>query len=92
MMADESERARAREIAMARYGFRWHLPIYLIVNAGLILIWFYAGGGFFWPVFPLAFWGLGVLGHYIGAYRTRLGEAWIARETEKVLRERAGKP
>lgn len=85
------DRARARELAMARYGFRWHLPVYIVVNLGLVAVWFYAGAGFFWPIFPMIFWGIGVLAHYVGAYRT-FGEAWIARETEKILQERGGRP
>lgn len=84
-------RARARELAMARYGFLWHLLIYVIVNPGLVGLWWSAGGGFFWPFFPIAFWGLGVLVHYGLAYQS-FGETWVARETEKILQERPGKP
>jgi membrane associated rhomboid family serine protease len=84
--ADYEIQRRAREIAEARYGFRWHLPIYILVNAFLIIVWFYFGGGFFWPIFPLAFWGIGVLAHYWGAYRS-FGNSWVHRETERILRE-----
>lgn len=85
-MQQDDRARRARELAQARYGFLWHLPIYIVVNAGLVGIWFFTGRGFFWPVFPLAFWGLGLLGHYLGAYRT-IGQSWIRRETERILRE-----
>ncbi len=30
-------------IAEARYGFRWYLAIYIIVNLGLVAIWYYTG-------------------------------------------------
>lgn len=86
-MDDEKRRRQAREIAEARYGFRWHLAIYVIVNGGLVAIWAYAGGGFPWPLFPLFLWGLGLASHYVGAYRTGLGAGWIERETERILRE-----
>jgi len=66
-------------IAEARYGFRWHLAIYIIVNLGLVAIWYYTGAGFPWPIFPILFWGLGLLGHYWGAYHTT-GGGWIERE------------
>jgi hypothetical protein len=91
MISDEMQRTRARELAKARYGFLWHLPIYIIVNAGLIGLWAVSPQGFFWPFFPLVFWGLGLTAHYVGAYHAR-GEAWIARETEKILRQQQGKP
>ena len=83
---DYAKRQRAREMAAARYGFRWHLPTYVLVNASLIILWAYSGGGFFWPIFPLAFWGIGLLAHYWGAYRS-FGNSWIDRETERILRE-----
>jgi hypothetical protein len=84
--AEYARRRRAREMAAARYGFRWHLPTYVLVNAFLVILWAYSGGGFFWPIFPLVFWGLGVLTHYWGAYRS-MGTSWIDRETERILRE-----
>ncbi|MFH1327752.1 MAG: 2TM domain-containing protein [Candidatus Bathyarchaeota archaeon] len=84
-------RAQAEEIAKARYSFRWHLPIYLAVNLGLVGIWYYAGADpwGFWPIFPIACWGAGVVSHYVKAYRRSIGEKWIAKETEKILREKA---
>jgi hypothetical protein len=86
MAVDDARLRRARMIAEARYGFRWHLAIYIIVNLGLVAIWYYTGAGFPWPLFPILFWGLGVLGHYWGAYHTT-GGGWIERETQKILRE-----
>src|SRR5256884_3932730 len=86
LAADDARLRRARMIAEARYGFRWHLAIYIIVNLGLVAIWYYTGAGFPWPIFPILFWGLGVLGHYWGAYHTS-GGGWIERETQKILLE-----
>ena len=91
MASDEFRQRRARYIAEARYAFRWHLPIYLIVNSVLVGIWYYSRDGFPWPLFPIVFWGLGVVGHLIGAYRVRLGEDWIDRETQKILSEEPGR-
>ena len=84
----EYDRARARKIAEVRYGFRWHLPIYLIVNGGLVGLWYFIGPSFFpWPLFPIFFWGLGLISHYLIAYRRSLGGNWVDRETERILRE-----
>jgi len=77
-------------IAEARYGFRWHLAIYIIVNLGLVAIWYYPGAGCPWPLFALLFWGLGVLGRYSCAYHTSRG-GWIERETQKLLLEEEDK-
>jgi|tagenome__1003787_1003787.scaffolds.fasta_scaffold20954352_2 class 3 adenylate cyclase len=39
---------------------RIHLTTYLLVNAMLIAIWAAAGGGYFWPIWPILGWGIGV--------------------------------
>lgn len=85
-MGETGARERARELALARYRFRWHLPVYVLVSVGFVVIWQTTGAGFFWPAFPIAFWGLGVVLHYLSAYRSA-GSAWVDRETERVLRE-----
>lgn len=85
-MIDEAMTARARKIAEARYGFLWHLPLYLIINLGMVGAWLVSGQGFFWPIFPIFFWGIGLVSHYMAAYRgPSLG--WIDRETQRILAE-----
>lgn len=88
-MDDRNEQGRARELAQARYRFRWHVVVYVLVNLGLVFIWWTSGTGFFWPVFPIFFWGIGVGAHYLRAYHGT-ENAWVDRETERILREREG--
>ena len=66
LAVDDARLRKARMIAEARYGFRWHFAIYIIVNIGLVAIWYYTGAGFPWPLFPILFWGLGVLRSLLG--------------------------
>jgi class 3 adenylate cyclase len=40
--------------------FRIHLTVYIVVNVMLIGIWAASGGGYFWPVWPILGWGIGV--------------------------------
>jgi class 3 adenylate cyclase len=40
--------------------FRIHLSIYVVVNVMLIGIWAASGGGYFWPIWPILGWGIGV--------------------------------
>jgi eukaryotic-like serine/threonine-protein kinase len=40
-----------------------HLVVYLAVNAFLIAIWAITGGGYFWPIWVILGWGLGVAIH-----------------------------
>jgi len=34
---------------------------YLAVNAFLVFIWLLSGGGYFWPIWTMAGWGLGIV-------------------------------
>lgn len=70
-MPDEQE--RLRELAVQRIEkkreFHAHLLAYVLVNAMLIGIWAVSGAGFFWPVFPLMGWGIGLSFHAWDTYR-----------------------
>ena len=45
-----------------RRDFYGHLLIYTLVNAFLVVIWAITDShGFFWPVFPIVGWGIGVV-------------------------------
>jgi class 3 adenylate cyclase len=43
--------------------FRHHLTVYLLVNVFLIGIWAASGGGYFWPIWPILGWGIGLAVH-----------------------------
>ncbi len=74
MSVDENRRRRAHQIAEARHTFRWHFSAYLIVNLVLVLIWFFAGSVYPWPLLLIVFWGIGVFAHYIAAYHSPGGD------------------
>ncbi|MEO1288257.1 MAG: 2TM domain-containing protein, partial [Chloroflexota bacterium] len=38
------------------------------VNGMLVAIWFFTGAGFFWPFFPLFFWGIAIVTQGIEYY------------------------
>jgi hypothetical protein len=47
-------------------GARDHLTAFLLVNLMLIAIWAATGAGYFWPIWPLLGWGIGVVSHVRG--------------------------
>jgi hypothetical protein len=59
----ESElRERAIKRLKKRRDFHGHVLVYLLVNAFLVVIWAVTmPGGFFWPILPMAGWGIGVV-------------------------------
>ena len=81
-MDDRREEAIRR--LKAKRGFRQHLATYAVVNGFLVVIWAITGEGDFWPVWPMAGWGLGLALHGWGVYGQRpITEAEIQREMEK---------
>jgi hypothetical protein len=67
-----------------RSELRVHLLAYVLVNAFLLMVWAMTGSGFFWPVFPLACWGIGLVFHAWDVYRQPVSEDKIRREIERV--------
>jgi hypothetical protein len=78
-----------REAALAQLrkkrDFRTHIFIYVLVNAMLVLIWAVTGAGFFWPIFPILGWGIGVGANAWDVYaRKPITEEEIRREAERL--------
>lgn len=68
MATIEERREAAIGRLEAKRDFRTHLVVYLVVNAMLIGIWAVTGGGFFWPIFAILGWGIGLAMHAYGVY------------------------
>jgi hypothetical protein len=57
------ERDAARKRVQARRDFTNHLVTYVVVNAFLVITWAVTGAGYFWPVWVLGGWGVGLALH-----------------------------
>ncbi|HXV70629.1 MAG TPA: 2TM domain-containing protein [Acidimicrobiia bacterium] len=84
---DDSER---REAALARVKakreFRNHVAVYVIVNAMLVVIWALTNQGYFWPVWPMLGWGVGLVLHgWKVFYEKPISEEEIRREMDKAI-------
>lgn len=80
--ADPELRAMALKHLEEVKGFRIHLTVYVAVIGFLVAIWLLSGGGYFWPVWPAAAWGLG-LGLHGASLR------WDKDPTEEQIAEQA---
>ena len=54
-----------------RREFAAHLRAFVLVNMLLIGIWAATGADYFWPIWPLLGWGVGILSHASEAYAGR---------------------
>jgi hypothetical protein len=67
--------------------FRSHVVAYVLVNALLVGIWAATGANFFWPIFPIIGWGIGLAFNAWDVYGRRpLSEEQIRREQELLRR------
>lgn len=77
----EDERAEARKRVQAKRDFASHLVAYVVFNGFLVGIWAVTGAGYFWPVWVLGGWGVGVIMHAWDVFwRRPVGEADVDRE------------
>jgi hypothetical protein len=86
---DEMLRERAIKRLKKRRDFAGHLLVYVLVNSFLVVIWALTDvNGFFWPVFPIVGWGIGVVMNAWDAFRNEdFGEQRILREVERLQRQ-----
>jgi hypothetical protein len=81
----EALRALAVERLRKKHEFYPHLLAYVLVNALFVAIWAVSGTGFFWPVFPIAGWGIGIGFHAWDTFsRPQLTEERIEREMRRL--------
>jgi hypothetical protein len=68
----------------AKRGFNVHLGTFLVVNILLLVGWLSSGAGYFWPIWVLLGWGIGLGFHGWSVYfRQPISEDEISREMER---------
>jgi hypothetical protein len=83
-MNDDEVRAEAIRRVRAKREFRQHLGVYVIVNLALVGIWAATGADYFWPIWPILGWGIGILFHGYSVFWQRpITEDEIQREMRR---------
>ena len=83
--AEQEDELRERAIRRLKKkrDLQGHLIVYVLVNTFIVIIWAVTGSGFFWPIFPIVGWGIGVAMNAWDVYRSdEPDEAEIRREME----------
>lgn len=85
-MENDELRAEAMRRLRAKRDFGWNLVAYVTMNAFLVGLWAVTSPGtYFWPIWPIMGWGIGVVMHGWSVYMTPpITEADIQREIERI--------
>jgi hypothetical protein len=83
---NEILRDRAIKRLKKRRDFSAHVLVYVLVNAFVVTIWALTDPhGFFWPIFPLAGWGIGVVMNAWDVFHNgEFDEEQIRREMDRL--------
>ncbi|HEX6262660.1 MAG TPA: 2TM domain-containing protein [Actinomycetota bacterium] len=79
---EEVLREQAVERLKRKRDFTAHLLAYVMVNTVLIVVWAMTGAAFFWPIFPLAGWGVGLGFHAWDTFSRPPSEERIREEMD----------
>lgn len=84
---EPSEREQARQRVQNRKDFASHLVAYVVLNGFLIAVWAFTGAGYFWPIWVLGGWGVGIVLHAWDIFLRRpITEADIDAELQRLRR------
>jgi hypothetical protein len=84
---------QAREYVRKLSRFYTDALIYVVVNLGLILIWAISGGGYFWPIWVIIGWGIGLGVHafslglipQINNFVPFMTPEWEEKEVDRIM-------
>lgn len=63
MESDEERRTAAISRLQNKREYKQHALVYFAVNALLIIVWAASGAGYFWPIWVIGGWGIGLALH-----------------------------
>jgi hypothetical protein len=82
---EEERREKAIARLKMKSEFHAHVLAYALVNTFLLAIWALTGADFFWPVFPILGWGIGLVFHAREVYwQQSISEERIRREMQNI--------
>ena len=92
-MVNDTREQAVRDKAIAhlkkRRDFVGHLLVYVLVNTFIVVIWAVTGAnGFFWPVFPIVGWGIGVVMNAWDVFgRSDIRDEDVRREMDRMRKQ-----
>ena len=84
---NEQLRNHAIHRIRARQQFYLHLVFFLAMNVYLVFVWARSGAPFFWPIWAMFGWGIGLVGHasHVFGWQRPISEERIQREISRSI-------
>ena len=83
--SDDALREQAIVRLKKKRDFATHVFVYVLVNAFLVAIWAFTSADFFWPIFPILGWGIGLGANAWDVYgRKPISEGEIEQEMSRL--------
>jgi len=86
MQNEDEMRQQAIKAIKRKRDFKTHVAAYVIVNLFLVVVWYFTGAGYFWPVWVMGGWGIGLAFNAWDVYGRQpdyISEDEIEREIER---------
>lgn len=87
---DDESYKRAKKRLEDVKGFYTNLISYIIINIFLFIINIVFTPGFWWFLFPLVFWGIGVIFHFLGVFvfeNKVFGRRWEEKKMQEYMED-----
>lgn len=81
-------RERALKHLKAKRDLKGHVLAYVLVNLLLVAIWYTTGSSFFWPIFIILGWGIGLAFNIYDVVSPEPGRAEVQAEMERMRQHR----
>jgi hypothetical protein len=88
-LTNSTDRALARKRIEKRRSLQGALVAYVVINAFLVGVWAVTGGGYFWPAWIIAGWGVGMV---LGLWDYLRGPVTDTDVENELARIRRGSP
>ena len=78
------EYQNAKKTVEERLGFYIHLTCYVLVNSFFVFL-NLKNGGYFWAIYPIAGWGIGLVFHGLSVFSFFNNNNWKQRQIHKEI-------
>jgi len=85
IMDEQTKYQEAKKRVEEIKGFYTHLVTFVIVNAVLVVINLLTSPEYFWFIWPIIGWGVGIVIHAFSVFSNFWGKSWEERKIKEIM-------